>query len=184
MSLKDIFNVQDINSSQTSIAKVLLVFYLIVASNYTDNLIAKQLKDFLDNNRLAQHVIGFLTMIVLVTLVGGVVDTRSAIVYSLIGYVWFIFSTKLDIHWNVVIITLLFVGYMYENSLGVRERQILDDPNLTAKHKREAIDKNNRYKTWIVGSVILVTIIGTIMYSHKKHGQYGGGYDAFTYLLY
>lgn len=184
MSLNKYFNIQDINTSQTSIAKVLLIFYVLVASNYTDNLMAKQMKEYINNNRIVQHIIGFLAMIILVTLVGGIVDTRSAIVYSLVAYLWFIFSTKLDIHWNVIIILLLFVGYMYENSMQVREKEVMDDPILSIEEKDELIENFNKYKTWIVGTVILVTIVGTLMYSQKKHEQYGGGYDAFAYLLY
>ena len=182
--MDNILNIQHINSSQTSIAKVLLIFYLLVASNYTDNLMAKQMKEYLHSNRIAQHFIGFLTLIVLVTMVGGITDTRSAIVYSLIGYVWFIFSTKLDIHWNIVLLVLLFIGYMYENSLVVKEQQILNDPNLTDKQKTYIINRCNTYKSWIVGSIMIVTILGTVMYTNRKQVQYGGGYDLFTYMFY
>lgn len=182
--MENIFNIQHINSSQTSIARVLLIFYLLVASNYTDNLMAKQMKEYLNSNRLVQHFIGFLTLIVLVTMVGGITDTRSSIIYSLIGYTWFIFSTKLDIHWNIIILTLLFIGYMYENSLVIKEQHILNDPNLTEHQKIDIINRCNTYKTWIVGSIMTVTILGTIMYTNKKQVQYGGGYDLFTYMFY
>ena len=182
--MDNILNIQHINSSQTSIAKVLLIFYLLVASNYTDNLMAKQMKEYLNSNRFAQHIIGFLTLIVLVTMVGGITDTRSALVYSLIGYTWFIFSTKLDIHWNIVILTLLFIGYMYENSLVVKEKHILDDPNLTDKQKIDIVNRCNTYKSWTVGSIMIVTILGTLMYTNRKNVQYGGSYDLFTYIFY
>lgn len=182
--MNKLFNIQHINSSQTSIAKVLLIFYLLIASNYTDNLMAKQMKDYLNNNRIAQHIIGFLTLVVLVTLVGGITDTRSALIYALFGYVWFIFSTKLDIHWNIVILSLLFIGYMYENSLIVKESNIINDPNLSDVQKTELIDKYNMYKTWIICCIIMVTIIGTILYTYKKRVQYEGSYDIVTYMFY
>ncbi len=177
------FNSLDMNSDQMNFAKVLLVFYLIVASNCTDNLMAKQMKQYINDNRIAQHVIGFLTMIVLVTLIGGVVDTSQAICYALIGYIWFILSTKLDIHWNIIILALLFIGYMYENSSNIRIKEVLEDPNLSEEEKKQKIQQFSRNNQWIVGSVLLVTILGTFLYSYKKHGQYGGGYDVFTYLL-
>lgn len=183
MNLNELFNIQNINSSQTSLAKVLLIFYVLVASNCTDNLMSKQIRQYINENRFVQHIIGFLLMIILVTLVGGIVDTRLAIFYALIGYIWFIFSTKLDIHWNIIIIILLFIGYMYENSMSIRENDINNDPNLTPDQKFIIIQQNNNYKTWIVSSVIFITILGTLFYSHKKHEQYGGGYDVFTYIL-
>jgi hypothetical protein len=184
MGISDVFNIQSIDRSNVSLAKVLLIFYVLIASTHTEHLMAKQMKQYIDENRLVQHIIGFLTMFILVTLVGGIVDTRSAIFYSLIGYIWFIFSTKLDIQWNIIIMILLFIGYIYENSAEVREKEIMDDPNLSKEKKLEAIQTNNYYKTLIVSSVILTTIVGTLLYSNKKHEQYGGGYDVFTYLLY
>jgi hypothetical protein len=182
--MENIFNIQHINSSKTSIAKVLLVFYLLVASNYTDNLMAKQMKEYLTNNRLVQHFIGFLTLTVLVTMIGGITDTRSSLLYALIGYIWFIFSTKLDIHWNIIILILLSIGYMYENSLDIKEADILNDPNLSDIQKSDIINKYNTYKSWIVCSIMLVTILGTLMYTNKKTVQYGGKYDMFTYIFY
>lgn len=181
--MDSVFTIQDINSNKTSLAKVLLIFYVLIASELSDNLMAKQMKEYIRDNKYVQHIIGFLTMFILVTLVGGVVDTRSALVYSLVGYIWFIFSTKLDIHWNIIILILLFIGYIYENSMTIREKEILEDPNLTDEQKKEMIENDNKYKSWIVGSVILVTIIGTMFYSHKKSVQYGGGYDIFVYML-
>jgi hypothetical protein len=181
--MDDIFNIQSINSSQTSLAKVLLIFYVLVASRSTDSLMAKQMRSYIQENRYVQHILGFLVMIILVTLVGGIVDTRSAIVYALVGYIWFIFSTKLDIHWNLVILILLFVGYMYENSMSVREAEIMSDNNLTEEQKNAIIANDNRYKTMIVGAVMIVTVIGTIFYSHKKIEQYGGSYDVLTYIF-
>jgi hypothetical protein len=177
------FNIQDINSGQTSLAKVLLIFYVLIASSATDNLMSKQIKEYINDNRYVQHILGFLTMIVLVTLVGGVVDNRAAIFYALVGYIWFIFSTKLDIHWNMIIIVLLFIGYMIENSMGVREAEIRVDKTLTDEQKQKIIKDNMMYKNWIIGSVLMVTIIGTLFYSQKKHEQYGGGYDVFAYIL-
>ena|SRR2546430_1502467 len=183
MQITEAFNVQNINSSQTSLAQVLLVFYILIASSCTDNLMAKQMREYIKDNKYMQHFIGFLTMIVLVTLVGGIVDTTSAIFYALIGYVWFIFSTKLDIHWNIVILILLFFGYMYENSMRYRENEIKSDKNLSDDEKNKLLESNTRYKNIIVGSVMLITIIGTLFYSHKKHEQYGGSYDVFAYIL-
>lgn len=177
------FNIQDINSGQTSLAKVLLIFYVLVASSATDNLMSKQIREYINDNRYMQHILGFLTMIVLVTLVGGVVDNRAAIFYALVGYIWFIFSTKLDIHWNMIILVLLFVGYMIENSMSVREATIKSDKTLSDKQKQDLIKNDMMYKNWIVGSVLMVTIVGTLFYSQKKHEQYGGGYDIFAYIL-
>jgi small-conductance mechanosensitive channel len=180
----NLLNIQNINSNKMSLAKVLLIFYVIIASNFTNGLMAKQMREYIESNRLVQHIIGLILMIILVTTVGGVVDTYQAILYSVIGYIWFIFTTKLDIHWNIIIIVLLFIGYMYENSLEVKEEQIKSDPNVSEEIKEKIIQSDESTTKYIVSTVMLITIIGTILYSHKKHVQYGGGYNLFTYLLY
>lgn len=184
MSIIDIFNIENRKNNKTSLAKVLLIFYVLIASNFTEGLMSKQMKESLQSNRLMQHIIGFLAMIVLVTTVGGIVDNRLAILYSLIGYLWFIFTTKLDIHWNVIILALLFVGYLYENSLSSQEQDILEDENLTEDKVNNIIKNNTDYRLFIVLTVIIITMVGTAFYTNKKNEQYGGGFDIVTYLLY
>ena len=176
---RDLFN--EINLNNMSLNKVLFIFYLLMMTT-SNKLISKQMRDYINDNRYIQHILGFLTLIVLITLIGGI-EIRSAIIYALIGYVWFIFSTKLDIHWNIIIIILLFVGYIFENNINLQEQNIKTDNNLTNELKEQLIKDNITKKTLLFGSVILVTIFGTLLYSKKKHVQYGGGYDIFTYML-
>jgi hypothetical protein len=182
--MNSLFNIQDINPSvNTSLAKILLIFYVLVASSATDNLMSKQFREYVRDNRYMQHVLGFLTMFVLITLLCDGIDTKIALGYALIAYIWFIFSTKLDIHWNIIILILLFVGYMIENQIMVRDREINTDNNLSNEQKLILIKDNNQYTNWIIGSILLITVIGTLFYSHKKQEQYGGGYDVFAYML-
>lgn len=169
--------------NQTNLAKILLIFYLIVASNCTENLLSKQTRDIINNNRYIQHIIGFMTLFVLVTLIDDQIDMRTALIYTMLGYIWFVFSTKLDIHWNIAIIVLLFIGYMYETSSKMRELEIKNDTSLSDATKHVLLDEIENTKRWIIGSIVIVTILGTFFYSQKKQEQYGGGYDIFTYFL-
>ena len=178
-------NILTQNSSFTSLARVLLIFYVIIASNFTSNLFSKQLKTFFEESRLAQHLIGFIMMLVLVILIGGVNDTYRALIYSIIGYTWFVFTCKLDIHWNIIIILLMLFGFLYESKLNEKDEATLIDPNLTAEQKQTIIDNNSRYKMYIVLAILSVTIIGSVLYLNKKVDQYGGGkFDVVTYLFY
>lgn len=176
--------IQNVAGNNMSLSKVLLVFYLIIATNFTNNLVSKQLKEFIEDSRIAQHIIALVTMLVLITSIGGVVDTKKAVFYSIFGYVWFLFTTKLDIHWNMVIIMILVAGYLYENSISEHEQELSDDKNVDKKKKEEIIRNDNNIKSGIVYAAILVTVIGTLMYNTKKQVQYGGGFDPVTYLLY
>lgn len=150
-------------------------------SNHTDGLLSNQTRDFI-KNRYIQHIISFMLLFVLITLFSDV-GTREAVVYTLLGYVWFVFSTKLDIHWNIVIIILLFSGYIFEHSNKQREKEIREDPNLTDAKRNQLLLDIDTYRKWFIGAIIIVTIAGTVLYSHKKAEQYGGGYDVFVYFL-
>ena len=180
----NIFQIDNISNNNTSLSKVLLIFYLLIATNFTDNLVSKQLKEYINNNRLVQHFIALLSLLVLITSIGGVVDSRKAILYTIIGYTWFLFTTKLDIQWNIIILLILLYGYLYENSLEKKRITSLNDKSLTEEDINR-IEKNNNYiKSIIVLTAISVTIIGTLFYSNKKQIQYGGGYSFIKYLLY
>ena len=185
--MKDINNILQIESltgPTTSLSKVLLIFYLAIAGNFTSNLLSKQLKSFFEENRIAQHIIALITLLVLVTAVGGIVDTKVAIIYTVVGYIWFIFTTKLDIQWNIVIILILLIGYLYENTIDNKEKLMETDNALTRDDKNAVISRNNSTKSYIVVAAMAVTVVGTFMYSTKKHVQYGGGYNWLTYMLY
>jgi len=181
---ESILDIKGTKNNNTSLIKVLLVFYLIIASNFTGGLMGKQMREYMEKNRFIQHIVGFITMIVVVTLIGGIVDTHKAVVYALIGYTWFIFTTKLDIHWNLIILTLLFVGYMYENSKKLSEVHVVDDKNLPNDVKEQIIQQDTNYNTYFACVIILITVIGTLLYSDKKYQQYGSGYDPVKYVFY
>lgn len=182
--VNNIFQVDSLSGPGVSMSKVLLIFYLLIANNFTGNLVSKQFKRYFQENRLAQHMIALLSLLVLITSVGGVVDTKTAVIYTVVGYIWFLFTTKLDIHWNMVIVMILLAGYLLENSLSNRERMMKNDKALSDKNREDIVARDNKMKMLIVGGAMIITILGTFLYSNKKHVQYGGGYDPITYLLY
>ncbi len=169
--------------NQTNVISAFFVFYLLIASGCTENLMAKQMREFIKDNRTAQHIIGFLTLLVLISMVGGITDIKEAMIYTIIGYTWFLFSTKLDVQWNMIILTLLFVSYIYESTVNQREQETVIDPVLDEIQKKEIIQGNNNKKKWMIGTLFITTLIGTLAYSYKKHNQYGDGYDIVTFIF-
>ena len=180
----NIFQIENISNNNTSLSKVLLVFYLLIISNFSDNLVSKQLKEYINNNRLVQHFIALLSLLVLITSVGGVVDNNKAVLYTVIGYTWFLFTTKLDIQWNIIILLILLYGYLYENSLENKRLKSLQDESLSEEDIKKIESKHNYHKSIIVLLALCITIFGTIFYSNKKQKQYGGGFSLIKYLLY
>ena len=185
MDYSNIINLMDgENSSVISLSKTLLIFYVVIASQYTGNLLGKQMREFIQENRIAQHIIAFTMLLVLINLVGGVKDMKKGILYSLVGYVWFIFTTKLDIQWNLIIILLLVVGYLYESNMFNHENIISSNNVLTPEEKEKVINKNKFYRSMIVAGIIIITLIGTFLYEQKKGAQYGGGFSIKKYMFY
>jgi hypothetical protein len=167
-----------------NITRVLLFFYIIIASNFSENLFSKQLRTFFDENRPAQHLIGFIMMLTFVMIIGGVTDIEKGLLFSVLGYLWFVFTTKLDIQWNIMILLLLLFGFIYESKLSEKEQEIMKDQSLSEEEKRTITDSYQSYKMWLFGGIISVTVIGSLLYINKKDVQYGGGYNMLTFLFY
>jgi len=168
-----------------SIGKIILLFYLLVSSTSLFPLLSKQWKKELENNRIAQHILGITTMMALVILISnGKFSTLRIILYTFLGYLWFIMATKLDLQWSIIIIVLLLGYYLYTNIAENKDIQIIND-KILSNDEKIILTKENKYNNaYAIGIIILVTICGTILYSEKKEDQYGGGYNLINFLIY
>jgi hypothetical protein len=178
-------NFIEYNSNSTNIIKVLLFFYILVGNSLLEPLLSKQWKESVQNSRILKHLIGLTTIFALMILVSdGHMTTVNIILYSLLAYTWFIFSTKMDIHWNIIVVFALLGAYMYDNSVNFKLNNIKNDHVLTISEKSQIINDNNTQKYFIIVGIIILTFIGTFMYSDRKTVQYGGGYSLINFLLY
>jgi len=168
-----------------SIVKILLLFNVLISGSLLQPLLSKQWNEMVKENRIIQHIIGLTTMITLVTLIAeGHSDYLHIIAYSLAGYLWFLLSTKMDIHWNIMIMVLLLGSYLYENSLKVRDNKTDADKVLTEEEKNIVKNKNGDKKMYVVIGTLAAILYGVYLYSGKKEVQYGGGYSLVNFLLY
>lgn len=185
-SIKDFVNLKydtKPHISNMSLAKALLVFYVLIGSCCTKDLYSGQFKDFLKGSRSAQHMMGFLAMLVLITTVGGINDPYHSLSYTTIAYFWFILTTKLDIHWNLAIVALLVIGFFHENKMVEKEVQSEDDPVLEEEDLLRIKDKHNDNKMMIVILILLITFVGTVFYWNKKKTQYGHEFDPKKFIF-
>lgn len=175
----------NILNNNNSLVKVILIFYILIGSNFTPNLIGKQLKTFLNENRIAQHVIAFIMLLVLIMLIGNVNNIISALAYTTLGYLFFIFTTKMDIQWNIIILLALLIFFFYDNLLVEKENITNNDVNLLLEEKIKVKNSNNKTKIYVSIGIFIITLIGVYLYLTKKEVQYGGGkFDLITFLLY
>lgn len=168
-----------------SIARILLVFYLILASGYTSDLLGKQFKSYIKENRIFQHVVAFIMMFVLITVIGGVTDNFRAVMFSVFGYIWFLFMTKMDIQWNIIIIGGLLLATLYGNNYENDKKNMIAS-GLFEEEDIEKMEHNDgSHQTYIIIGILSLTMLGIYLYLAKKEGQYGGGqFDIMKFMLY
>lgn len=182
--MNDIINISNENNPSI-LLKVLVAFYVLVGSSLIQPLLSKQWITMIENNRLIQHVIGITTLIALTTLLSnGTLNNLAIIIYSIVGYLWFVFSTKLDIHWNIIIMILVISAFMCYNQSQRSNLMVNLDKNLSDDEKKIILEKNNLNTLYAMLGILFVTIFGVTMYSNKKEVQYGGGYSIVNFLLY
>lgn len=176
-------NFTQFNKSQMSIITALLIFYMIIANNFIADLYSGQLRDYIRSNRWMQHMIGYITMLLLIVQFGNITDGWKATLYSLVGYGWFILTTKLDIQWSLAILGLLVIGFMYEKNMFQKEKLLKSDQAVEKKQKKRIRKENNNMKKIIALSIFFITVVGTLMYFMKKKEQYGGSFDTVKFFL-
>lgn len=168
-----------------SLTKTLLIFYLLIGSSLLQPLLSKQWNHLVAENRPIQHIIALTTIITLITLLNDTLPLTTILPYSLFIYFWFLLSTKLDIHWNLIFAILLLLTYMHENKLKNEKHRITTDKILSDQEKKVATHTLETHKKYALAALILLVGAGTSMYCQKKQVQYGGGsFDPVKFLFY
>lgn len=180
--MDDLVNMKNDNN-YNSIMKALLIFYLLIASNYCNELFGRQIKTFISENRYAQHTLGLITMFVIITFMCESGNVSRILYYTLISYTWFILTTKLDIHMSMMVYSLILLGILTEIKLLAKEKQMKKDSSLSHEGKEIIRNQHKRIRTIFVTSAIVLTIIGSSMYLNKKIDQYDKSFNIVTFFV-
>jgi hypothetical protein len=174
-----------------SVGRIVLLTYIILASQYCSNLFSNGLKQAIENNRMVQHLILIILIMTLMIIFGnpfGVEITKNQqfniIIMTLLVYVWFIMTTKLDLAWNVSILLILTIYFLYENKQITENKIILQDQNLDVVKKKELFDNFGNLQTYMLLTIFGITLTGTFLYANEKKTQYGGGFNMFRFFFY
>lgn len=172
------------NKYEMSLGKIILLYFLLASSSSLFPILSKQWKTTLESSRLAQHLLGITTMLAIIILVSnGNFSIQRIITYTVIGYLVFILSTKLDLQWNIMIILGLLGFFMYQDNNLTKDNNLENDKNVSEQEK-ESIQKNNKSSyVYITLAIIGAVICGNLLYSDKKETQYGGGYSLTKFLF-
>ena len=151
-----------------------------MSAAFTTNLFPKKFSKFVETNKLAQHVIAYLMLLILVITIGNIINIGKALIYSAIGYLVFLLTTKIDIEFTIMIIILLLFGFVYESKLLEDEETYKADLILTEMEKSKLMDKNYKSKAYIIIAVCIVAVIGYAFYLRRENKKN----DFFKFLFY
>jgi len=103
--------------------------------------------------------------------------TINIVTITLLIYVWFILTTKLDLAWNIAIIILLAIYFLFESKYTVDLGIQLKDQLTTNETKSELVKTFVSANNIVLVGIFGVTLIGTLFYTSEKQVQYGGGFN-------
>lgn len=156
------------NNSLSKTSGGLLFFYLMIAGNYVGELFSHQMINAL-SLRWMKHLVAFSLLLFTISDISGVTKPIYGIILACAVYIWFIFTTKLDFHYNLIIVALLIIGLyvsQYREGAISKYKRELDDNDF----KQVETFQNIQYI--LIGLLILVTTIGNIEYIPRHYSKY------------
>ncbi len=173
-----------------SVGRIILLTYIIIASSYCTNLFSAGLKKAIENNKFAQHIILILLIMSLMICFGNPFNVEitsnqqvNIVIMSLLVYVWFIMTTKLDLAWNIGILILLTIYFLYESKQISEYNLLISDPVLDSSKKQELLTNYVSIQKYLLITIFGVTVIGTLVYANDKQEQYGGGFSIDRFIF-
>lgn len=168
-----------------SVGKILLLTYVVIASGQCINLFSHGLAKTIKENRFVQHLILLLLIMSLVIIFASPNNSSltnsgplNILIMTLLIYIWFILTTKLDATWSIGIIILLAIYFLIENKYTFDTNVILNDKVVNTESKLNELHKFIENNNYMLIGIFGITLLGTLFYSAEKQVQYGGGFDA------
>lgn len=184
MALFDkIINFKYNNQTNITLLKIICIYYLLIANNYTKHLYSGQLTKFIQSNKIAQLIISYITILFITINFAQVTDIKKANFYSSIAFIMFIMSTKLDLHWNIAILLIIFIAFFYENDLINRLLLSKSDQALDEEQK-DIIKKETKItRRSLIITIIIILIIGVLFYANSKYVKYGDNFNLGEFVI-
>lgn len=167
-----------------NIINVVLLFYLLIGSNYIGDLYSGQMRDLIRSNIYIKHIIAFSIIIVMTKYIMNLNEPYKLLLYSLAAYLLFIISTKLDVIWNILIIMLLLIYFLIENKYNGITDNLQIDQAITDNDKETLKNNMITTKRILIYAIIACIIIGGMFYLDKKTDKFNENFDAAKYIFY
>lgn len=150
----------------------IFALYLLIGSAALYSIFAAPIRDILENNLAAKHILGYLTLLFFVVLTGAEqVNYSQALGFTFLVYLWFVMTTKLSLfYWFV---TIFILGGLYALQMYKQTEEDLS-------HKEKKFITEVEYAGTVVG--FLVTAFGFASYYFSKKNQKGNGFRFLHFL--
>jgi hypothetical protein len=149
----------------------IFIFYLIIFSNYTKELLGCKLKKILKNNIYSKHLIAFILLYLLINIIDDDNNDENSEIYkfgySFILYILFIITSRIPYYLIIIIFILLVILYNINK--------------IKIKNKNE--DKYIYMELFVILIIIFFMSIGFIFYGLEKYCEYGKNFSISTFII-
>jgi hypothetical protein len=159
------------------IVKIVMIMYLFVFANAMSTRINQRIVDKIESNHIAKHLIGLITIAVILSLFNSTMPIKELAFYSIAIYVVYLLSTKVSRNLLLACILILAGLYFMSYVNDKRLRYIKLDQTLSGIKKEELIAQLENKNKYLSGGYIAAVVIGSLFYEQKKSGQFGGSYS-------
>ena len=91
----------------------LVLFYMTISTNFIGELFNKNIRNVLSDNYYVKHILGYFTLLIFIVFSSGKKDNLvNDFKLSIIAYILFVMSTKLNPNYFVISSLLLFSSYI------------------------------------------------------------------------
>jgi hypothetical protein len=165
-------------NSDISIIKILMLLILIKVISMDNS----NLSNVIKNNMIAKHITLIITINVILSTIYKNISLNQMIFYSIIIYIVYLLSIKIDKKYVLIYGLLLTVLYFIDHYNREKINLIKQDKNIDSNKKDDIIRNINKKNNILLLSYILLILGTSIMYDDKQFEQHGGQYSILNYI--
>lgn len=174
MSITD--NLSFLNGN-ISIIKIIMILYLFVFANIISSKINKKIVDNINESFIVKHLVGIITIAVLLSLLYDNLNIIKLLFYSITIYFVFLLSTKVSTKYvaipAIILLGIYFINYFNDNKL----KDIKNDKSIDFEKKENMINIIQNKNIHMTLFYIVAVAIGAFFYDENKSIQFGGSYS-------
>jgi hypothetical protein len=152
------------------------VLYLVLAGSFLQPLFPCHSTRLIGNSMLIRHLLGFLTLIFFVVVTDTEIDDYlpmgTLLAVSAVIYFWFLISSRMSANWWVGLVFVLAALYMVD-LYDTRAKDV------TPEHEKWI----DRVKKGLIGTGLLTTLVGFLIYVGEKKLEFRGDFNYLTFFL-